>query len=256
VGCVDLGSVREPKRVLTSRKSLLAQGINGRDHAEVGRTPQKTFLKSPAVRVQTPRKTYMDSPSRIQRLISFTELDTDFDDENLNVGADEPAESPTERARPPKRAGLRQHTVSRKVQRLVASDSEEDGDWVQTTDYGGEGGFGEPLDFGEAEEEIVEESEQEGYQEHDELEAQYEEAESDELDELIPSPPIPKRSPGRPKPASTTTAKRSRAQKSSQPQTKRSRTTSTARIIERKERPQRIELSPSDGESIPYPSTH
>src|SRR6202035_1687227 len=41
--------------VLASRKSLLAQRWSPIEFAYVDRSPQKTYLKSPAVRIQTPK---------------------------------------------------------------------------------------------------------------------------------------------------------------------------------------------------------
>src|SRR5579859_7097361 len=77
----------------------------------IDRTPQKTFLKSPAVRVQTPKQGNQNSP-RVKRLLSFMELDNDLED-NLVDEEPEPMESPTVVAKPVRRKGLTQQSRSK-----------------------------------------------------------------------------------------------------------------------------------------------
>src|SRR5579859_7499872 len=117
------------------------------------RSPQKTLLKSPAVRIATPKRvSNLDSPSRVKRMLSFTELDNDFDDDILNAGRlDDIAqiESPTEALRSTKRKGLTQQP-RKKIQTLLEDELSEDEpvqeqEDVQEDYYAG-GGFGGDYD--------------------------------------------------------------------------------------------------------------
>lgn len=229
-------------------------------------------MKSPAVRVQTPKRTNLESPSRVKRLISFTELDTDFEpDEGMLHGMGRPAdlmESPTEHIKPTKRKGLTQQ-IQKKQQQPVEVEEEVPApvaeDYEDQVDYGA--GFAdESLDFGandSEEEEQVEVEEQIDVIEETEAEEEPEELEED-VEPLEVSSPLVKKGRGRPKGAQkaassrTTKGKGKQTQKktSSQPLPKRARTTSAQprsppRIRERKEIPQASDFTSAEGEGIP-----
>jgi hypothetical protein len=239
--------------VIASRKSLLAQRDRSRRSLlTLDRTPQKTYLKSPAVRVQTPKRNDLGSPSRvkIQRLLSYTEFDADMDDENMDIGTNMDAtiiESPTEAVRPvPRRNGLAQQS---RHKALVLDDEEE-------------------VEEEEMIREEVEENDNEDYRpafgedsfEQDELmedipEPHYgndQQSEDEPVEEPVSPPPV--RKGGRTKTTQKSTvqsrAKKSKESSSSQPAAKRPRTTPTASqsIIERKEYPHAADVSNMDGD--------
>jgi len=244
----------------------------------IGRTPQKTFLKSPAVRVQTPKRTNLDSPSRVKRLISFTELDTDFENEDMNHRMEslaDPVQSPTVTLRPARRKGLAQQMQRRGKEVEEEGEQEENleeevpmaarDDYIDEDEGGYEGGFGDDsLDFGQEEPEEVLDIPMDVIEET-EAEEEPEELSEEELDEEEPTQPPAPTSRGRGRPSTkskqkaatkSTKAKTDRQSKksSSQPLPKRARTTSSQprsppRILERKEVPHPTEIS-ADGDGI------
>jgi hypothetical protein len=199
-------------------------------------------------------------------MLSFTELDADFEDENLNIGMGEdagPPESPTEIARPAKRKGLTQQTRRKTYEvedaDVVEDEDEEDepgvpDDQDDGQDYGGfGGGFGDDS-FGQ--DEPMDEQELLPYDNLGDVE------EEEDIYGQQPSPQPPKKSRGRPK-ASSQSVQPEKPKKvtkragSTQPVPKRPRTTSAAprgssqpaKIIERKEIPHPADMSMMDSES-------
>jgi centromere protein C len=207
-------------------------------------------------------------------MLSFTELDADFEDENLNLGTgDDPvAESPTETARPTKRKGLsqqkRQKAYGVEDADIVEEDEleeqyeQEEQEELQDygdvrgnygDDYGGDYGgdsFGQEESFEEQQDppnedvEDVEEEEEDIYgHQPSPPPVQRARGRSKASDKPIPLNK-PKKAVGRPKASST------------QPAPKRARTTSTAprassqppKIIERKEVPHPADISMMDGD--------
>ena len=241
-------------------------------NVDIDRSPQKTNLKSPAVRIQTPKQRKLDSPSRVKRMLSFAELDADFDDENLNTGKADDAdilESPTEIARPTKRKGLTQQQTKKHMNFMEEDEEEEEIPNAERSppdyggDYGGDFGFpDEPFQLDEEEEDLPleeddnledmeEEQEEEGQDEEDERE-------EDDISERQETPPPVKPSRGRPKVSEKPTKKPAGRQptksSSSQPVAKRARTTSAAprspKIIQRKVIPHPADISTVDGDGI------
>jgi len=201
----------------------------------------------------------------VKRLISFTELDTDFEDENLTQGRGDladPAASPTELARPTRRKGLTQQKTVTKVPKPVDTDSEGDGPvpWRQDFTDDPTGGFGDDILF---EDEDPEEQEN-GHDELMEESLGSEQAEDEEADDPpVRSKQAGNRARGQPKSTkqhaqNTASGPRKRTRKpqesfSSQPLPKRTRTTSAAprssiKIVERKEIPQVADVSMMEGD--------
>ena len=170
------GSAREPAEVLASRRATLLAP---------GRTPTKTYLKSPAGRVQTPKLSKLDSPLRVPlvREFSFAGFEPDEEDEELapaNVDLDV-IRSPTERLVPhsSKARGLTQRSRTATYEEQEDEEEEEETEQVELEeqpedaemgfnggndyDYGGYGGgdgFGDDdYDQGEPMEDEVEEQE-------------------------------------------------------------------------------------------------
>jgi hypothetical protein len=253
------GSIRDPSEVMASRIALLAQrNRSRRSLLTLDRTPQKTYLKSPAVRVQTPKLNDLGSPSRVkvQRLLSYTEFDADMDDDNMDIGTNMDAaitESPTETVRPvPRRNGLAQQTRHKSLvlddeeEVVVEEDEEEEeeiiGEDVQENDN---------EDYGAA---FGDDSFEQNNQMGDMPEPQYEndqQSEDEQVEE--PATPPPVRKAGRTKTQKSTVqsrAKKTKQPSSSQPAAKRPRTTPTASqsIIERKEYPHAADVSTMDGD--------
>lgn len=203
----------------------------------------------------------MDSPSRVKRMMSFTELDADFDDEILNAGKpDDTFESPTEIARPAKRKGLTQQ-LSRKPAEPIEEEEIVDEEIYDDDRFGGgDGGFAdESYDHDEPVEDLLQ-----GEDENSEdFEGEIEEVEEEEdiYGTLEPSPPV-NRGRGRPKGSSQKPAKKAplrlRAKQiSAQPAPKRAGTTSTGarspKILQRREIPHPGDVSTIDGEStLPF----
>src|SRR5579859_3261336 len=114
----------------------------------IDRTPQKTFLKSPAIRVQTPKQGNLNSPARVKRLLSFMELDNDLEDQNAQDEEAEPIESPSEVVKPVKRCLTQKNRPKEPVFEEPEQDDEEDvsmavEDVGGYDDDGGNGGFGD-----------------------------------------------------------------------------------------------------------------
>jgi hypothetical protein len=243
----------------------------------VDRTPQKTNLKSPAIRIKTPKRTNLESPSRVKRM-SFTELDADFEDENLKLGVgDDTAaiESPTEAARPAKRNGLTQQTRRKPYEvegaEIVEEEEElDEQEEEEVQDYGGYGddfggGFGDDS-FDRQDPEDEEEVPQD-LPDGDLGDVEEGEEGEEDIYGREPSPP-PVRRPGRPKASEKPIPNKSKKPVgrppkragSTQPAPKRARTTSSGprassqppKIIERKEIPHPADISmmDSDGNSI------
>jgi len=210
----------------------------------------------------------------------FAELDTDFDDENLNVGKDDADtfESPTEIARPAaKRNGLVQQ-IPRKPVELEAEPEEPEEEDVEEQEGGMEeeqeeaqeeelleeepyhqvAGFGDDYDdddgFGQQEEEFEDQLQEDS---REDVVMEEEEEEEEDLYGPPPTPPPAKRSKARPKqttkPAKKPSGKgRPPKQSSTQPTAKRSRTTSSApQITQRKEIPQPADVSIMGGDGTP-----
>jgi hypothetical protein len=255
------------------------------------RSPQKTYLKSPAVRVQTPKANKLDSPSRVKRLLSFTDLEVEsFEEDGLpprggkDNNIENIEESPSERARTTQkgRRGLSQEKVKRPVFKMVEENLPDDYDDDDTiaesiVDDGGfaggdfGGGFADdeyegverdenpPVNEEDEDEDVVEiEGDVEQIQEDEEGEEEVDE----EGEEVSPPPQPAKRGKGRPPNAwSKTTkstkkpARRPQAKSSSaQPAPKRARTTgarTSPRIKERKEIPRAADLSTMDDTGTP-----
>ena len=221
------------------------------------RTPQKTFLKSPAVRVQTPKLNDLGSPSRVkaQRLLSYTEFDADMDDENMDTGMNMDAaitESPTETVRPvPRRNGLTQQT---KHKALVLDDEE---DVLEEEIIRDETEENDHEDYGVA---FDDDSFEQNDQMEDMPEPHYDndqQSEDEQVEEL--ATPSPVRKGRRTKTTQKSTvpprANKPKQPSSSQPAAKRPRTTPKASqsIIERKEYPHPADVSTMDGDGT-YPS--
>jgi len=246
-------------------------------NADIDRSPQKTNLKSPAVRIQTPKQRKLDSPSRVKRMLSFAELDADFDDENLNAGKADDAdilESPTETARPAKSKGLTQQRPKKRMGLMEEEEEEDEEEEIPSGersaldyggDYGGDFGFpDEPFQQDEEEEEedlpLEEDDNLEDMEEEQEDEVQDEEDqnEEDDISGQQETPPPVKRSKGRTKVSEKATKKPAGRQRtkssSSQPVPKRARTTSAAprspKIIQRKVIPHPADISTMDGDGI------
>jgi len=198
-------------------------------------------------------------------MLSFTELDADFDDEILNARKPDATtlESPTEIARPAKRKGLTQK-LSRKPEPMEEEIVEEEEEIYDHDRFGGgDGGFAdESYEHDEPVEDILqedfEEEVEEVEEEEEEDEVQVVEEEEDIYGTQKPSPIIRKR--GRPKGSSQKPAKKAPSKQrtkssSSQPAPKRARTTSSAprspKILQRKEIPHPADVSTIDGESTP-----
>jgi hypothetical protein len=234
------------------------------------------------VRVQTPKVSKLDSPSRVKRLLSFTDLEVESFEEDIPLGGteNEALESPSEMARTKRGKGLAAgKKAARPVFSMTEGDSpaeEEDDDTIAESiegvgieeDYYGDGGGGfgddgdgvdelamEDVPEGEEEEEEEEEEEREEGEvwEAVEVEDQVEEDEEEDVEEISPPPQPAKRGKRPPnawskpaKPSKPSTA-RSRAKSSTtQPAPKRARTTTSSPKIK-----QRVEIprprSPSVG---------
>jgi hypothetical protein len=193
-------------------------------------------------------------------MLSFTELDADFNDENLNPGrADDDADtfaSPTEIARPTRRKGLTQQTIQKQLDFMEEEEVHDHGGFGD--DFGG--GFGDDsFEYGDAVDDIPQEEEGD----LDDVEDKPQEEEEEEEDiygrQATPPPPI-KRGKGRPrvseKPAKPSTGRKRTKSASTQPAAKGARTTSAAphfpKIIERKEIPHPADLSMMDGDGTPH----
>lgn len=149
IASVELGLTidsRNSKDILASRKSLLAQRTMLMElPLIVDRTPQKTFLKSPAVRVQTPKQSQLNSPARVKRLLSFMELDNDLEDQNVQDEEAEPVESPSEVVKPVKRGLTQQSRPKVPVLEGPEHEEEEEEDMAVEENVGGyedDGGYG------------------------------------------------------------------------------------------------------------------
>lgn len=209
-------------------------------------------------------------------MLSFTELDADFDDENLNIGKAvdiDAFDSPTEIARPAKRKGRTQQRAKKPMNLMEEEEIEEEeeiiGEEIPDADrYGGDygGNFGFPDEsFGHDEEEEdlpLEEDDNLEDMGEEQVEEQVEEEEEEDIYGRQETPPPIKRGKGRgrgrpkasEKPAKTPTGKPRTKSSSSQPVAKRARTTSAAphspKIIQRKVIPHPADLSTMDGDGI------
>jgi hypothetical protein len=268
----DLGSIRDPSEVLASRKSLLAlRKYILRETANSDRTPQKTYLKSPAVRVQTPKQSKLESPSRVKRMLPFTELDNDFDDPRLNDGVPfdaDPTDSPTMATKSIRRKGLTQQTKPKPFtlqdsfkapeRDEVVNGFESDGD----LDIPHDNGFGHDSDDGGFGDDPYAQSEDDQpLQELNNDDARESESEEDIYGEQPIKPtikPSKGRAPSTSKPSKQPppksgplkrTAKQSKKATSSQPIPKRTKRTSVEppRILQRKEKPELSDISIIEG---------
>jgi hypothetical protein len=198
----------------------------------------------------------------------FTEIDADFDDENLNVGKDDADtfESPTETARPAaKRKGLIQQIPRKPVEPEPEPEpeeepEEEEEEIVEEEDYHEVAPFGDDYDyednaFGQGEE--FEERLEEREDSREDTVMEQDEEDEEDLYGRPPTPPPVKPGKGRPKqsakPAKKASGKgRPPKQSSTQPAAKRPRTTSAAppspKIIQRREIPHPADISTMEGD--------
>jgi hypothetical protein len=243
------------------------------------------------VRVQTPKVNKLDSPSRVKRLLSFTDLEVEGFEEDIPLGgtAKEAFESPSEMARTKNRKGL---AAGKKAAKPVFSMTEEDlpaaaevdedttaesieGVAVEEDYYGdGGGGFGDDGDGVDelAMEEDAQEEEEEREEEVEDWEVvevddqvEEDEDEEDDVEEISPPPQQAKRGKRPPnawskplKPSKTPTARSKAKSSSTQPAPKRARTTASPKIKQHVEKPR--PRSPSVGgdgaRNPPPPPSH
>lgn len=256
IDCVDFKAQYGIQLKCLRQGNLCSLNVSlGSKETNSDRTPQKTFLKSPAVRVQTPKQGKLDPPSRVKQILSFTEIDADFEDGNLYIGRDQAdqLESPTELAKPAKRKGLVQQ-ARRKQDEFVEEEPEnEDIDEFReenNDDYGGfGGGFEDDLyDQGEVMEEALDALSD------DSEDIEQEEEPDAELNGQRSSPRLRKTSHRASRNATRKPLARTKGRPlSARPSTKRAPTKSPApKIIERREVPQAVDTLSLDSEGISF----
>jgi hypothetical protein len=204
----------------------------------------------------------------VRRILAFTELDTDFDDENLIANAADTIESPTEVARPTRKKGLTQK-MSQKAVELVEEEeeaaeeeeeaAEEEEEAAEEEQYHDDGlgddygtGFGDnPFDEPEQAEETPE-----AQDDNPEDVGHAQDEEEEDLHVHKPAVPPGRRGKGQPKMSSQKSAKKSggRPRKQSppvRPAPKRARTSAapaSPKIIQRREVPHQGDISMADGD--------
>lgn len=193
-------------------------------------------------------------------MLTFTELDTDFDDENLNPGiantAADTLESPTEAARPARKKGLTQKLSQKAV---ILSDEEEE---AAVEEQYHDDGFGDDYGTGFGDDSFDQpEGVEETPEAQDDDPEDIEDAQEEEEDIPVYKPVVStvKRGKGRPKISSQKSSKKSsgRPRKQSpsiQPAPKRARASvapASPEIIQRLEVPRQGDMSMIDGDGTP-----
>jgi hypothetical protein len=187
-------------------------------------------------------------------MLAFTELDADFDDENLNTGmasVDDILESPTEAARPARKKGLTQK-VAQKAADLIEEEEESVGEEQYRDDgFGDDYGAGFGDDSFDQEERVNETPEA---QDDDPEDAEH--AQEVEEEDIYGHKPAVRRGKGRPKVSSQKSVKKSsgrprKQSQSVQPAPKRARTSAapaSPKIMERREVPREGDISMMDAD--------